>query len=376
MTGLSIQPARRRICFFLGDLSRTGGTERVTTVIASAMAERGWDVSILSMSRGECSGFPLSPAVRLSSLHMEGRSANFSDFAIWRALRRFLTTNAIHFLIDVDVVLSWYSIPAAWGVNTKIVSWEHFHCANNTGDLGQKLRRCLGRRLAVRKSHAVVTLTERDRSQYQSKLQCVRPVLAIPNPITIEQRGLKSCGGNVVLAAGRMVDQKGFDLLLDAWANIASTATDWRLRIVGDGPNEGALRSQARILGIEESVEFVGRRTAMGDEYRNASIYAMSSRFEGLPLVLIEAKASGLPIVSFDCACGPSDIVRDGIDGDLVPAEDVRSLSNALLALILDDARREQYASAAVLDERFRLEPIVERWVSLLTAPGGCDEAV
>ena len=356
----------KRVCFFVGDITGTGGTNRVATVIASGLVERGLDVSILSVVNGQGAEFPLNPGVKLESLGMEGRSANFSDIAIWRALRRYVVENGVQILVDVDTMLSWYSIPATRGLPVKVVSWEHFHYGINVGDVGQRLRRKWGRRLAVRRAHAVVTLTERDRSQYCRHMICKRPVVAIPNPITIHPDRHASHEHRVVVAAGRMVSQKGFDLLLQAWALVAPDAHGWTLRIVGNGPMEAALRAQARLLSIDRTVVFAGKRSDMVAEFASSSIYVMSSRFEGLPLVLIEAKSCGLPIVSFDCACGPSDIVRNGLDGDLVAPGDVPGLAKALLKLIEEPARRLRYSVESLRDDRFLLGPVMDRWISLL----------
>lgn len=355
-----------RVCFFSGDISRTGGTERVATVIASALAERGFDVHILSMGHGDVSGFPLHPAVKLSSLHMEGRSANFSDIAKWRALRRFVREQQIDVLVDVDVVLSWYSLIATWRLPVSVISWEHFHYFNNVGDSGQRLRRFIARRMAVRRGHALVTLTQRDREQYHAQLDCRRPVIAIPNPITIRHARQAALEAPVVLAAGRLVDHKGFDHLLQAWAIAVEGMPGWHLRIVGSGPNHVSLLEQARRLGVTGSVDFEMHSSDMPAHYEAASLYAMSSRFEGLPLVLIEAKSFGLPIVSFDCACGPSDIVRDGVDGTLVAPGDVPALAAALRGLMADSAKRVAYGKAARSDDRFELDRVVDAWVKLL----------
>lgn len=354
------------VCFHSGDISRTGGTERVATVIASALAARGYRVSIVSMSHGMTAGFPLHASVQLHSLNMQGRSANFSDLARWRALRRFVRKERVDLLVDVDVVLSWYSVPATLGLATKVISWEHFHRLINVGDLGQRLRRRLGRWLAVRRSACVVTLTARDRNQYLAHERCRVPVLAISNPVTMLPTAHATLDAKVVLAAGRLVPQKGFDLLLAAWAKAAPDFPGWQLRIVGSGPNKNRLEMRACELAIRDGVYFVSHSNDMDKEYRSAAIYVMSSRSEGLPLVLIEAKAFGLPIVSFDCACGPSDIVRDGVDGLLVPAGDVDALGAALASLMKDEERRRANGAAAIQDTRFALGQVMTTWVKLI----------
>lgn len=356
----------RRVCFISGNIGRSGGTERVTTVVASALAERGFDVSILSMSHGETSHFPLNPAVQLHSLHLEGYSANFSDFRIWSRLRRFLKREAIERIVDVDTGASWYSIPAAWGTDAKVFAWEHFHLFVNVGDWPQRLRRSAGRRLAAHWAAAIVTLTEKDRRQYLTNLHCHAPVVAIPNPLTIAHNERGALDGPVVLGAGRLVPAKGFDLLLEAWAAIAPRHLEWRLRIVGSGPDEALLKAQAARLDIAKRVEFVPNTEDMASEFRSASIFVCSSRFEGFGLVLVEAKSFGLPVVSFDCACGPSDILRHEEDGLLAPKEDVQALGAALDRLMSNEKERKAFGRRAIEDSRFDLDRVLPLWQRLL----------
>lgn len=350
----------------MGDLSRLGGTERVTTVIASELARRKCDVSILSLVNGRTSYFPLHPGVRLLSLQMENRSANLSDFLIWWRLHRFVKRESIDYVIDVDVILSWYSIPACIGTSAKVVSWEHFHFFINLGDPFQRFRRVVARKLAARYAKNIVTLTEKDRLQYLANLSCKTGVLAINNPNTIAHGQRARLDAKVVLAAGRLAHQKGFDLLLESWAMIAQRVPDWSLRIVGSGSDESMLKELARHLKIDQSVEFVPKTDNLISHYLSASIYALSSRFEGFALVLSEAKSFGLPSVSFDCDCGPSDIVHDGKDGLLVKNGDIEGFAQALLILINDGPMRMKFGDMGYQDHRFNLGRIVDVWEFIL----------
>lgn len=355
-----------RICFLSGDIGRSGGTERVATVIASGLADCGYDVSILSIGGGLQSYFPLSSKVHLFSLNMENKSANLSDVIIWFRLHKFLKQKGINLVIDVDTVLSWYSIPATWGTDAEVISWEHFHFFINVGDVFQRFRRAAGRLMATKFAKAVVTLTDKDRQQFLKHLTCSVPLIAIPNPKTIAHEFRSSLDAKVVLTAGRLVPQKGFDLLLEAWAQIQPLPVNWRLRIVGSGREEEVLKTRAHILKIAESVDFVPHASDMAAQFTSAAVYACSSRFEGLPLALIEAKSFGLPIVSFDCDCGPSDIVRNGTDGVLVPKEDVACLARGLRELMLDDERRKRFGQRAYEDTRYELNNVVKKWKMLI----------
>ena len=356
----------RNICFLVGDISGAGGSERVTVVIANALAARGYAVSILSFMNGLHVYFPLDPKVNLFSLHMEGYSANLSDFRILLRLRNFLMQRLFNVLICSDTILSFYSIPAAWGTDTKVISWEHFHYFINVGDIFQRFRRAVGRYMAVKFANAVLTLTEKDRKQYLQQLTCRSTLISIPNPKTIAHQSRSFLNTKVVMAAGRLVPEKGFNLLLIAWAQVHSFNQGWRLRIVGSGPEERLLKSQAQALQVAEFVDFIPHSDDMSRQYETASIFVCSSLFEGFGLVLVEAKSFGLPIVSFDCDCGPSAIVRDGIDGVLVPKEDVGSLAISLRSLIENEQLMQKYGQSAYDDRRFDLENIVPAWEQII----------
>ena len=148
-----------------------------------------------------------------------------------------------------------------------------------------------------------------------------------------------------VLAAGRLTAQKGFDFLIAAWAEVAPRHPDWRLRICGRGHLEDRLRQQIAEAGLGESISLEGPSDRLEEDMASSSIFVLSSRFEGFPLVLLEAMGKGLGIVAFDCPTGPGDIVDDHENGILVPAQDVAGLAAGINELIEDDALRRRCAA-------------------------------
>lgn len=355
----------RKICFFSGDISRSGGTERVTTVIANALINMGFDVSILSLSNGTNSYFPIDESVQLYSLRMEGYSANFSDLIVWWRLHKFIKNKAIDYIIDVDILLSWYSVLASIFTHTKTISWEHFNRNINVGDVFQRFRRLVGRYLAMRFANLIIVLTQRDRQQYTRNPFCQVPVATIPNPKSFAYRQRSQMQKNTVLSAGRLVPEKGFDMLLRSWSKLNPNELGWILRIVGSGPEDIMLRALAESLDINSSVEFVPHTNDMESIYKEASIFVCSSRFEGFPLVVLEARSLGLPVVSFDCG-GPSEIIRHGIDGLIVEKENIDELAVAILDLISNESKRNAFGVFGYEDNRFNIEKIIEIWRNLL----------
>ena len=165
---------------------------------------------------------------------------------------------------------------------------------------------------------------------------------------------------------GRLTEQKGFDRLLRAYATIAASHPQWRLRIIGDGPLRNDLEELTRELGISAIVEFTGMVKQPDRLLRHADMFVMASRFEGFPYAALEAMANGLPVVYSDCPSGPREIVRHGIDGMLAPDGDETALASAMEKLMNDSALRAQMARAAVkVLDRFGLARTIDQWETL-----------
>ncbi|GGQ33928.1 glycosyltransferase family 4 protein [Shewanella litoralis] len=355
----------KNICFFVGDLSNSGGTERVSTVIANDLCQHGYNVHIVSLKSCLKPFFELSPSISYHSFFSTTGSGVFRFPSTIKMLRSYLKRHNIDTLIDVESMLALYALPATVGLNIKHICWEHF---NFSVDLGKPSRR-LARRLAARFADHVVTLTERDRELWLANMTCNADIRAIANPITIDlPNSVNSDKSKLFLAVGRLTYQKGFDLLLQSWAEVALSNTDWRLRIVGDGEDKLKLEQMCKDLNIINSVEFVSNTNDISAHYQQAAYFVMSSRFEGLPLVLIEAQAFGLPIISFDCDTGPSEIILDNETGWLCEDGNIQALSANLLKAI--EISKPVYIELSRMSvdnaNRFLPKAIIASWLKLL----------
>ena len=197
---------------------------------------------------------------------------------------------------------------------------------------------------AYRRMDCLAVLTESDAADYRRLLEGATHVEAIPNAVPWLGTEQSSLSNKTVIAGGRLVAQKGFDRLVSAYAPVAAAHPDWQLHIYGNGSERKDLRAQIKRLGIGAQVKLQGFSAEFPAMLGEASVFAMTSRYEGFPMVLIEAMSKGLPLVSFDCPRGPAEIIDDGRNGYLVPDGDTSAFTQALLRVIEDDEGRRRTA--------------------------------
>jgi glycosyltransferase involved in cell wall biosynthesis len=214
---------------------------------------------------------------------------------------------------------------------------------------------------------ALAVLTETDRREYEQAIEGTGRVVAIPNAVPKPGGAQSDVSRPIVLAAGRLTRQKGFDRLIRAFAPVARQEPDWTLRICGSGPLGRPLRELIVEEDASNNVYMPGMVRDMAAQMEQASIFALSSRWEGFPMVVIEAMSKGLPVVAFDCPTGPADIVEDGVTGFLIPDGDEDAFATAMLELVRDEPKRRRFGAAAIeRAEQYTLSAIGPRWDELI----------
>jgi glycosyltransferase involved in cell wall biosynthesis len=243
-----------------------------------------------------------------------------------------------------------------------VVGQEHLNFRAHRPGLARQMERRYGG------LDALVVLTDADRHDYEEVLaQSDTRIVRIPNAVPRVPGKPRDERQKVVLAAGRLTWQKGFDLLIDAFVPIARERPDWELRIYGEGNREQRLRRRILRHGVYNNVFLMGATPRLGEFMSRASVFALSSRYEGFGMVIVEAMSKQLPVVSFDCPRGPAEIIDPGRDGILVPPQDVAGMTQALLELIDDPDKRTRYGAAAVEKaRRYEISEIGAQWESLL----------
>ena len=355
----------KKVCFLIGNLSNSGGTERVTTLISNVLAQKNFQVSILSLTDGKQPFFELKHDIKIYSLYPQKISfkKNFLG-TVWR-IRKFVTQQQIDTLIVVDSIACIFTIPALLGLRVKHISWEHFNFNNNNG---VKFRD-LSRKLAAKYCDYVITLTEKDKISWQNDLKNINAqVIAISNPcpFPIIQNYTTEKNTKIVLAVGRLTHVKGFDMLLEAWLHVHEFMPEWKLKIVGEGEDRQKLTNFIYNNNLISSVELVGNTSNVKNYYEQAEILCLSSRFEGFPMVLLEAQAFGLPVVAFDCETGPAEILAD-TDSILVPQNNINLFASSLIDLMKNEEKRKLINFKSKEKAKiYQPRSIIEQWIKLL----------
>lgn len=357
----------RRVMLVCEGLDIAGGVERFVCETAAHLAAAGMEVAVATVDTPAAAlRYPLPPAVRV--LAADAPVAASRGPRVWRLLRaQWRTGRRLAALVRHErpdaVVLNGLTTACSVLLFGRDLAARAICCDHNHYFARSRPWRWLRARLYPRVA-AVVSLTEVDAKRF-ARLNPRTEVIYNASALRADQPALPSDA--VVLAVGRHVAQKGLDRLLDAWPAVCAAVPEARLRIVGDGPLQPELTAQAERLGIGEAVAWIAPTPAIESEYRAAAVFVLPSRYEGMPLALLEAQALGVPSVAFDCPTGPAEILGPDT-GLLVPQGDVAALSMAIIELLQQPLLRERFAHAAMARSRERFSPDEHRrrWRSLL----------
>lgn len=368
-----------KIVYTIAATYNSGGMERVLANKANWLVRKGYEISILTTDqKARSSFFELDPRIKVYDLginYEENNGKSFFNKLIHYPFKQWRHKKALQRLLPelkADVVVSMFCndasiLPKIKDGSSKVLE-IHFsrfkrlqYGRVGIWKLADKLRNRNDLRV-VSKFDKFVVLTEEDK-RYWGELD---NITVIPNARSFEIEKPAELNEKKVIAVGRYCYQKALDKLIQAWGIVCREIADWKLHLVGDGEDRAQLQKQISELGLTEKVVLGRAETDMKSVYSNSSVLALSSRYEGLPMVLLEAQAAGLPVVSFECKCGPKDVLTDGVDGILVKEGNVEGLAQGLLKLIKDETLRKQMGIAAYKNsERFSEEKVMANWVEL-----------
>lgn len=383
-------PEKARVYFLVTDLSHTGGITRTVVTLANELCPDHEVEIICQKQRGTSLPFPVDRRVRVSSLTDRTPPRQWLHRLPKRILRRLTQRRAswlVHerdpqfttqnLWIDILLLRKLHRLQPGVLISTRrplsvaaarftppyvrTIGQEHMNLSRHGTELTEEIKEHFP------KLDVVTVLSSGDAKGYRGHLaDSSTLVRKIPNAIPGPRR-TSDLTSKRVIALGRCTWQKGFDLLIAAFSQVAARHSDWQLRIFGDGPELPRLREQVSSLRLHNQVLLMGATHDPSEELASGSMFVLSSRYEGFGMVIVEAMAAGLPIVSYRCPRGPADIVTDGKDGILVPPRDVDALAAAVNELIENPAERARYAAAALQSAaQYRPEVVGRRWRRLI----------
>ena len=372
-----------KIVYCTPALYMAGGVERVLTLKANYFAEHfGYDITIiLTEGKDKPLFYPLSEKVKVVNLNIgfeELWSCSFIKKVYVYIKKQYLFKRQLRLELmrirpDITISLLRREINFLSTINdgSKKIGELHVNRANYRNFEQGEANLFMNLFAKFWMLNLVTNLKQLDKFVVLTEEDCknwveLNNIDVIPDPLTFSSSSCSPLTEKRVIAVGRYVYQKGFDLLLRSWSIVEKDCPDWMLTIIGQGdrlPYETLIdelridRARCKLLGPKDRIQ---------NEYMTSSLLVMSSRFEGFGMVLIEAMACGLPVISFDCPCGPKDIVQDKVDGILVESGNVEKLAEAIIMLIQHPEKRKEMANKAIKNvQRFKIDQIAGKWKSL-----------
>jgi len=344
-----------------------GGAERVMSIIANYWASRGEDTVLITFYSADSDFYTLDPRVKRVSLGFKYKkslttlAAIKNNYIRIRSLRKAIKETRPEVVLSFMDTMNVTTLIATLGLSLPIIISDRI----DPRELPPNGMWKLLRRWTYSWASAVVILTEELRSVLgelvsNDRLHVV-PNPALPVPENLDAKSPFDLPLPFVVAMGRLCPQKGFDLLLDAFARCKQVS--WSLVILGEGPEREHLESLTKQLGLGSRVHLPGNISEPSVILHRSGLFVLSSRFEGFPNALVEAMCCGLPVVSFDCPTGPHDIIRDGHDGILVSLGDVDALATEMDRLMGDEKERKRLGDQARnVTEKFSTEEVIKKW--------------
>lgn len=362
----------KKICFVGYDLTKCGGLGRVITSLANSLCEdkEKYELHMVTVcnSQGNDFFFPIDEKIKK---YIIGVNYNYRFrkiiFSAFKKLKDYIIKNNIDIIYIADFTIPPIVMMIKPFVKCKIIFADHGTLSNQLDHKKATVFRWIGKVI----SDKIVVLTNQNAKDYQkyfkvnpNKIEVIynwidEEVLNNVKPYNIVSK--------IIMSSGRFTKEKGFDMVPDIAKQIFNKHPDWQWHIYGDGSGMESVKEEIIKNNLENNVIFKGFTNTMYDKYRDAGIFVLTSYREGLSLVLMEAKANGLPLVSFDCIAGPSEIITDGVDGYLIPCYNKEEMAQKICNLIENFELRAKFSlrSKDTLD-KFSKSRILNQWSELI----------
>lgn len=371
-----------KIVYCIPSLYISGGMERVLTIKANYFADvLGYDITIvLTDGTGKPPYYDLSPKIEVVQLDVDFEQLWSLPLVkkVWVYLKKQreykikLTDFLTKLRPDITVSMLRREINFINSIPDGSVKIGEIHInRQNFRDLDGQDCNFIKKAIAnwwmkqlvrnLKRLKLFVCLTEEDKAKWTE----LSNVIVMPNPLSFSPSSYSDCSAKCVIAVGRYVPQKGFDMLIKAWGLLAQNHTDWSLYVYGEGERD-YYQKIVKDCHVENSCHLEGPDSEIEKRYEESSIFVLSSRFEGFGVVIVEAMSCGIPPVSFACPCGPCDIITDGKDGLLVKNGNIEQLAKKISFLMDHEEKRKQMGYNAIQQvQRYKIEYLGKQWKNI-----------
>lgn len=353
-----------KLCFVVADITFKGGIERVTVNLANELIKEN-DITIVSYFKtNEKINYKLDNRIKveyITNKKYDGEPGSIKRLFKFLRLEYFVVnyfkTKEYDYIIAQGMPVAFLMFFLNF-TKKKIIVCEHVH-HNYYGSFIKNIRKIL-----YRYYFKIVVLTEKDKSCFNKYLKNVE---CVPNFIPYISKEISTLNNKTLISVGRLEEQKGYDILIDICSKFLYKYPEWKLKIFGEGNLKNKLEKQILDNKLEKQVLLMGTTNKIEEEYLKSDIYIMSSRYEGFPMVLLEAGNYGLPVISFDCPSGPSDVIEDGVNGFLIKNFDKNEIQTRIEELIKNEELKNKMGKNIKKKvEKFYKSEVLRKWNRIL----------
>lgn len=353
----------KNIAILLYDASLMGGAENVAIALANELCQFHI-LSLISVFNENRKPFwTISNEVKYFVVCQKTVKIPLNLLKISKKIKKILQKEQIDVVLCITAGVIAPAVIAIHNLETKLIYCEHSNLKNVTYGKKHKIRQWIG----ANYSDWIVTLTKQDMMEFISKYK-IENVSQIYNWYNHDINNTKyNLMSQKIITAGRFVKLKGYDNLVEIAKMVFKDFPHWQWDIYGDGEEFVSIQNKIIEYGLQDNLILKGKTNILSELYKEYALYVLTSKFEGLPMVLLEAQANHLPIVSFDCPTGPKEIVNNDISGYLVEPDDLTTMAGKIKILIADAELRERMSSYTMDDfEKFKKNNVISQWLSLI----------
>lgn len=357
----------KKISFLVANIYKFGGTQKINGIIANELLKKDiYNIEIVSLFKASNEvAVNINKNLVIKNIFDEPMSIKRNYVTLYKRVKFFFLENQTDIVVISGVGLLPVLYPAIRRLGIRIIAWDH-QCFN-PGRFGGL--EWIGKRIAAKLCDSVVVITQKTFEEYKRNLNnnnmimIYNPIEKLNSDFSIRYN-LKS---KKIITCGRLESEKGLDLLVEVAKKVFDKHQDWEWHIWGSGSQYEFLQEKIIELNLDKNIKLCGYTNEIIEKYKEYAIYVMTSRFEGFGMVLIEARLNKLPVVSFDCATGPGEVIDNNENGYLVDCFDIDKMADKINMLICETSIRKKFSDNANKNlEKFDLEKIILQWQEVI----------